>query len=48
MFRTRYINPLPFGDTLNADGEERIGYDSAERDEESRFIDGRPAIQPTD
>gem|GEM_PF-1518773 len=28
----------PFGDTLNADGEERIGFVSQERDEESRYI----------
>ena len=28
----------PFGDTLNADGENKIGFTGQERDEESRFI----------
>jgi len=35
---TKHFDYKPFGDTLNASGESRIGYASQERDEESRYF----------
>ncbi len=35
---TEHFDYKPFGDTLNAEGESRIGYAAQEREEESRYF----------
>lgn len=38
VISTQNFDYKPFGDTLNAGGESRIGYAAQERDEESRYF----------